>query len=530
MQAQQSQVSTVSLETIEAELKAFEEKERERLGLDKPKQWREERVSDFTRSQRDSTTILFGGLTVMQDKLISSALGAMGYTTQALDCADNDALQLGKEYGNRAQCNPTYYTVGNLIKYLNHLREEKGLSHQQIVDNYILLTAGACGPCRFGMYVTEYRKALRDAGYEGFRVHLFQQSLGAIDSTEESGLDYSFEFFRSVVRAVMAGDVLNLMGYRIRPYEVEANATDKALDRCRDIVAEAFTRKKSVIKAMRRCRDILNEVKVDRLQPKPKVSVIGEFYAMTTEGDANYRLQRFLESEGAEVDIQPVTNWLLYMLWEHRSDALKMMKLKRTPDELAQLQPGHSEKSGHSILGPIVNRIAEAAIRYAFNRYAKAIGLEGYHLGDPAELARLSSDYYLDEVRGGEGHMEVGKLIYTVQKKKAHLVVSVKPFGCMPSSAVSDGVQTLVTARYPQANFLAIETSGDGAVNVYSRVQMALFKVREKARREFDEALAEGGLALEEARVRLNGKRAATVHYPAHREACTAANGIYELL
>jgi predicted nucleotide-binding protein (sugar kinase/HSP70/actin superfamily) len=51
---------------------------------------------------------------------------------------------------------------------------------------------------------------------------------------------------------------------------------------------------------------------IDRLQPKPKVSVIGEFWAMTTEGDGNYQLQTFLESESAEVDIQPVTAWLLY--------------------------------------------------------------------------------------------------------------------------------------------------------------------------------------------------------------------------
>ncbi len=529
MQAQQSQVSTVSFDAIEAELKAFEEKERERLGLDNPKQWKEEAAAGFTREQRGRTTILFGGLTIMQDQLISAALDALGYNTSPLDCADNDALQLGKEYGNRGQCNPTYYTVGNLIKYLNHLRDDKGLSPQEIVDNYILLTAGGCGPCRFGMYVTEYRKALRDAGYDGFRVHFFQQDVGSVESTEETGLEFNFAFYRDVVRAIMAGDVLNLMGYRIRPYELEANATDKALDRCRDTVAEAFRNKKSVVKALRRCRAILNEVKVDRLQPKPKVAVIGEFYAMTTEGDGNYRLHRFLEGEGAEVDIQPVSNWVLYMLWETRRDAQQKMGLRRGQEELAMLPVGHQEKEGKSHLVALFTRVIEKVVRFSFNRYAKAIGLSGYHLSDAGALAKLSEEYYLSDVRGGEGHMEVGKLIYTVQKKKAHLVVSVKPFGCMPSSAVSDGVQTLVTARFPQANFLAIETSGDGAVNVYSRVQMALFKVREKARREFDEALAETGLTLESARERLASKREAPVHYPSHREACTAANGLYEL-
>jgi len=40
----------------------------------------------------------------------------------------------------------------------------------------VFFTAGACGPCRFGMYEAEYRLALRNAGFDGFRVLLFQQS------------------------------------------------------------------------------------------------------------------------------------------------------------------------------------------------------------------------------------------------------------------------------------------------------------------------------------------------------------------
>ena len=51
-------------------------------------------------------------------------------------------------------------------------------------------------------------------------------------------------------------------------------------------------------------QDLRARSKVDRTSAKPKVSIIGEFWAMTTEGDGNYQLQRFLESEGAESDIQ----------------------------------------------------------------------------------------------------------------------------------------------------------------------------------------------------------------------------------
>jgi predicted nucleotide-binding protein (sugar kinase/HSP70/actin superfamily) len=93
-------------------------------------------------------------------------------------------------------------------------------------------------------------------------------------------------------------------------------------------------------------------------------------------------------------------------------------------------------------------------------------------------------------LRGGEGHMEIGKLIQSVTKKKAHMVVSVKPFGCMPSSGVSDGVQSLITAKYPEAIFSAIETTGDGAANVKSRIQMDLFKAKQAAQAELEAAKA----------------------------------------
>jgi hypothetical protein len=73
---------------------------------------------------------------------------------------------------------------------------------------------------------------------------------------------------------------------------------------------------------MLRARSHLAKVRVDRLRPKPKVGIIGEFWAMTTEGDGNYKMQAFLESEGAEVDVQLVTVWVLFMVWEAARDTL----------------------------------------------------------------------------------------------------------------------------------------------------------------------------------------------------------------
>src|SRR5438552_2134967 len=195
----------------------------------------------FTKSERETTTLLVSGLTAAHDYLVKGALSGIGYKVEVIDMPDNDALRYGKEFGNRGQCNPTYFTVGNLVKFLTERARAEGVSNQDVVKRYVFLTAGACGPCRFGMYATEYRKALRDAGFEGFRVMLFQQTGGLKQATgEEAGLEMNPAFFLGIVKALIAGDVINGMGYRLRPFEVEAGATDRAMEKAKRFVYDAL--------------------------------------------------------------------------------------------------------------------------------------------------------------------------------------------------------------------------------------------------------------------------------------------------
>ncbi|MBW1874143.1 MAG: hypothetical protein JRI98_01930 [Deltaproteobacteria bacterium] len=285
---------------IDKELAAFEAKERAQLGLeDNQEQWTDSMVNAFfSAKERATTTILNGGLTMAHDEFVASALRGIGYNTRAMECADVESLRHGKEFGNKAQCNPTYFTVGNLIKELSRLRDEEGLPSQEIIDNYVFLTAGACGPCRFGMYVTEYRKALRDAGFDGFRVVLFQQQSGFKQATgEEVGLVLNPQFFMALARGLFAGDVLNVLSYRMRPYEVEEGATDRAIAEVKREVREALEQNNSVLRALWRGRKFLEAVELDRLRAKPKVAIIGEFWAMTTatitfSGSSNPKVAR----------------------------------------------------------------------------------------------------------------------------------------------------------------------------------------------------------------------------------------------
>ena len=444
-----------------------------------PSQWREISGTPIDYAPKEETIFLSGGLTLLQDRLIEAALNSLGIHFIALPNPDFASFRTGKAYGNRGQCNPTYFTVGNLIKYLQYLRDEKGLSTKEIVSKYAYITAGGCGPCRFGMYITEYKKALRDAGFEGFRLTSFDHEKGIFQGqqSQEQLIDYTPAFFIRLVKAVIIGDIINLLGYKMRPYEVTKGATDAALDACKERVAKAFLERTSLTKALWQCRKELEQVKLNRLQPKPKVMVMGEFWAAMTEGDGNYNLYRFLEAEGAECIPQPIINRLMLSIWE--------------AEEALQKQMQTADRSNRPIdfafaKQKLLIAAAKKAVTFHFSLYAKAIGLYDYDIPNMHYLATLAKAYYTLECSGGEGHLEVAHLIEAVKHNLAHLVISVKPFGCMPSSAVSDGVQSLVTAHYPQANFLSIETSGEGAANFYSRVQMALFKAKQAAKEEWE--------------------------------------------
>jgi len=134
---------------------------------------------------------------------------------------------------------------------------------------------------------------------------------------------------------------------------------------------------------------------------------------------------------------------------------------------------------------------------YFYHRVARNLGGITHHLADQEELASMAHPFYNQFARGGEGHLEVGKNVYYTVHRLCHMVLALKPFGCMPSSQ-SDGVQSGVINKFKDMIFLPIETSGEGEVNAHSRVQMALGEAKVKAKLEFEECLKATGKRLDD--------------------------------
>ena len=490
----------------------------------------------FTAQERDHVTILFGGLTWKHERFIQAAFQACGYRFEPLPNPTLASYHLGRSFGNPGQCNPTYFTVGNLIEYLRKL-ESRGLSKQEIINNYVFFTAGSCGPCRFGMYESEYRMALENAGFGGFRILLFSQNDGIKAQSGEPGLKFSVDLGMGAMNALNLGDIINEIAYQLRPFEVVPGTTDRAVNQIVQVLSD-FLRTRPVFEILERspswfsarlaekkkpkdilntlgkvreylygkpyadvlvrCREILSGVEIDRLRVKPTVKVIGEFWAQLTEGDGNFNMLSFLEGEGGHVLVDSIGNWVMYLLHQAKAKEKEKRSLDAPYPRAAWWEIKKHLRNQWSFQKkwtPLT--LGERIWARQYERVVEALGNIASPLPSQDELARLAHPFYHTLARGGEGHLEVGKNVYYITHHLCHMVLALKPFGCMPSSQ-SDGVQSAVVNKYPEMIFLPVETAGEGEINAHSRVQMALTEAKIIARSEFERCVQATGARLQD--------------------------------
>jgi predicted nucleotide-binding protein (sugar kinase/HSP70/actin superfamily) len=484
----------------------------------------------FTVDERKDVTLLFGGLTWKHERLVQGALENMGYRAMPLPNIARDDLDAGKELIDTGACCPTTFTTGSLARFLKDRSRAEG--REAVSKNYVFLTAGSCGPCRFGQYHESYTMALDGLGLRDFRVFLLDQTPRDQGQARGGGLDVNLPFSLGTVWAILCGDLLTDLEYRTRPYEVVPGSTDRVLKQSVELLYEAFRNRPRrgekagsvawhlltgyFTKALREAFLKWDAIEVDRLRVKPRVKITGEFWLQTHEGEGNYDIKRWLEREGAEVIPPPVAVWLDYL------NALQMTKLK---DRVAA-----GDVSARRKLRLL--KLAGRVFRWNYNRLRRALGDVPGPLPDQDELERLASPYYSHRLDGGEGHMLVGKALYAHLHKQAHMTCELSPYSCMPNT-MSVGAMSNVLGRHPDLLYAPIEVKGDAEVHALSRAQMVLTEAKKRARKEFDDVLAAAGLGIDDARALVAKDERlgrATYALPHRGAAGTAANAVMDAL
>jgi predicted nucleotide-binding protein (sugar kinase/HSP70/actin superfamily) len=486
------------------------------------------RPKPFMREERKDVTVLFGGLTWKHERLVQGAMHNLHYNAEPLPNVARADLDAGKELIDVGACCPTTFTAGNLVNFLKSEVAQRG--RDEVNRKFVYLTAGSCGPCRFGQYHESYEMALDALGLRDFRMFLLAQDQLDQGPVNGGGLEINMQLTTGLIWAILCADVLTDLEYMTRPYEVIPGQTDKVLQESieylygvyRDrplkdnkwamlawhLTTDYFTA------ALRRVYKMWEAIEVDRLRVRAKVKITGEFWLQTHEGDGNHNIKRWLEQEGAETIPPPIAVWLHYLL--HPA--------MRPPTKKQTMQRGFKVKRA-------MHQGLERLYQNTYNRLRKALGNLPYELPDQIELKNLADPFYHYELRGGEGHLLIGKALYTYHHKKAHMVCELSPYSCMPNT-MSVGAMANVLGKYPDLLYAPIEIKGDAEIHALSRCQMILTEAKKRAQRDFDAVLQKTGLTVDAIRhyeARHPELRRASYRVPHVGYAGTAANYVAHL-
>ncbi|MCC6472596.1 MAG: hypothetical protein IT514_02525 [Burkholderiales bacterium] len=477
----------------------------------------------FTREERDRVTVLFGGLHWRAERVIQGVFENLGHRARILPAATREDLLAGREVADIGQCCPTSFTTGNLVNFLR--TEAQRIGADAVARQYVHVTAGSCGSCRFGQYHQSYELALRNIGQQAFRLFLLGQ--GGLDQGPAGGggLEIKMPFTLGAVWAVVLTDIVQDMEYQTRPYEKIPGETGRVSRECIEHLYEVFRRRPMrgrkwgaalwhfgtgyFVRAMREVRARFDRIEVERLRVKPLVKITGEFYLQTVEGAPNHDIHCWLESEGAEVYPAPIAVWLDYLLRLAAQDFQDHIGIAR-----------------HARLKYAAVRSMQALLHWTYDRMRHALAGVPRAMPDQYELRRLAAPYFHSRLDGGEGDMLIGKALWVHLGRTAHMTCELSPYGCMPNT-MSVGAMGAVLGRYPELLYAPIEIKGDAEVHALSRCQMILTEAKKRARREYEEVLARTGLSEAALRAAVDARaelRRATFRVPHRGVAGTAAN------
>jgi predicted nucleotide-binding protein (sugar kinase/HSP70/actin superfamily) len=372
--------------------------------------------------------------------------------------------------------------------------------------------------------------ALEGLGLRDLRMFLMAQDELDQGETGDAGIEINVPLSLGLVWATLCADVIADLEYATRPYEVHPGQTDAVLKDSIEFLYDVFHRRPDHGKklssvawhlatgyftnALREVRKKWDAIEVDRTRVKARVKITGEFWLQTHEGDGNYNIKRWLEQEDSEVITPAIAVWLHYLMHP------VMRRLEN-----------RNSKSTHPKRDEMILKAVERLYVGTYNRFRKALANIPNELPDQLELKELAAPFYHFELRGGEGHMLIGKALHAYHHNKAHMICELSPYSCMPNT-MSIGSMANVLGKYPDLLYAPIEVKGDAEVHALSRCQMVLTEAKKRAHAEFEAVLRKTGLTVDAIR-RFEQKhpelKRATYRVPHKGCAGSAANYVLHL-
>lgn len=398
---------------------------------------------------------LVGGLGDPHDRLAAAALTGEGHAARAVGALDEDAFERGRALLPRGQCAPILYTTGALVREAERSSGPLGW-----------VSPRSCGPCRYALFESAWRRALAHAGHPEVSIVGVGQSIEAVVRLLSPAGAWR------VLDALVVADVLREVANRLRPHVASVGDLERLLVGATGRIADITASGRAPIEALRREAAAFHGLPLRPAEPLARAQLIGDPWSLHVDGDGQLNVVRVLAAAGVEVEQPPFAFFIDYLAWQRRSAPFGAGP-PPSPSEIAM---------AHEVEARLRERLADAA---------DAAGLAGFELPSQDALAELAAPHLSPSLRGGYGHLEVALALRAQRERRAHIVLSVKSFGCIPSSGISDAiVPTLLGA---DVSFLALEVSGDGEAARESRLMLRIASALDAAAHDLAEACAISG-------------------------------------
>ena len=183
----------------------------------------------FVKEMKAKHTILAPQMSPIHFQFVEAAFRASGYRLEVLPSVDRKAVDEGLKHVNNDACYPSILVTGQLIEALK--------SGNYDLDNTSVMITQTGGGCRATNYIGFIRKALKDAGME----HIPVISLNAVGMEKNPGFKISLGLLNKCMMALIYGDLLMRVLYKVRPYEkIEGSANllyESWVEKCKNSIA-----------------------------------------------------------------------------------------------------------------------------------------------------------------------------------------------------------------------------------------------------------------------------------------------------
>ncbi len=398
----------------------------------------------FTKEMRESYTLLAPQMSPIHFRLLEPALRANGYQVVVLGNDGKKAVDVGLKYVNNDACYPSLMVVGQIMEAL--------LSGNYDLNKVAIMITQTGGGCRATNYIGFIRRALQKAGME----HIPVVSISTSGIEKNPGLTYTPKMLKGVLQAIIYGDVLMRVLYRMRPYELEKGSANRLYEKWNGICEKAVTNPnysvfKKNLRAMIREFDALP---VDETLKKPRVGVVGEILVKFLPAANNY-LVELLEAEGAEAVVPDLLDFLHYTMYNANFKA----------DYL-----GKSKKSKN------INNLVYSFLEHYRGTARKEL-TASRHFDAPAKIQTLAG--YAEDIvscgnQTGEGWFLTAEMVELIHSGVPNIVCT-QPFACLPNHVVGKGVIKELRRRHPESNIVAVDYDpGASEVNQLNRIKLML--------------------------------------------------------